>query len=142
MSGLPLHQNRGIAKIEKGCTEHNGYCGIDCSGLCWYSGYEGDKDVCYTDAAYLEQYYGFIPNKTFADKENGDMIFVDTNQDGIVDHVGIYVNEWWHTDEMIHATNAEDPDPYYHSYKCSVMYEHLEWRSYWRDYFVDLGRKR
>ena len=71
------------------------------------------------------------------------MIFIDYDQNRVVDHVGIIYRENGH-DEVIHATGSSFAE---HSFSNvwsgrSVVHEHINFRSYWRDTakFVGLGR--
>jgi len=140
-----------------GKTIDNGYRGIDCSGLAWYSGYEGDEKVGYTNAADLEVDYGkdipFDSLEKIIDPDSalkyleyldGCMVFIDYDKDGTVDHVGIILNQdSVYYGEVIHATAADKIKPWY-EHGCMVMREELDDRpDYWNDStkFVDIGRE-
>ncbi len=122
---------------------NEGRSGIDCSGLASYAynmGAGGSIDVCNTNAEELWEMYG-IPGSHWEDRQTGDMIFIDYNEDGTVDHVGIIYREPGH-DEVIHATGSDHAQ---HSYTNiwsgrSVVHEDFNYRNYWVDKFVGLGR--
>ena len=72
------------------------------------------------------------------------MIFIDYDQNRVVDHVGIIYREGGH-DEVIHATgSSRQPDNTFPNINSgrSVVHERITWRSYWSDSskFVGLGR--
>ena len=65
------------------------------------------------------------------------MIFIDYDQNRVVDHVGIIYRENGH-DEVIHATGSSSPpdnNPSFANLLCgrSVVRERITWRSYWSD---------
>jgi cell wall-associated NlpC family hydrolase len=114
------------------------------SGLASYAhnlGASEEIDVCNTNAQMLWNMYG-RPNSHWNDRQTGDMIFIDYDENGVVDHVGIIYREPGH-DEVIHATNATDADPAFDSNISSgrsVVHENFTYRYYWVDKFVGLGR--
>jgi len=136
-----------------GKSYDNGYRGIDCSGLAWYSGYEGDEGVDTTTAADLEVDYGKnLPidslNKIIDEANyeylDGCMVFVDADTNDYVDHVGIILNQDFdYCAQVIHATAAAQIELLRYEHGCMVMREDLDGRSYWTDdsAFVDIGRE-
>ncbi len=99
-------------------------------------------DVCNTNAQMLWNMYG-IPNSRWEDRQTGDMIFIDYDEDGVVDHVGIIYREEGH-DEVIHATRSGYAQNIYTNIRLgrSVVHEDFLYRGYWYDEnrFVGLGR--
>jgi len=138
-----------VGKCYGGTKTYQGFYGTDCSGLAtlsydfaYYYGHPDEwMNVCNTNAQMLYNKY-HKSGLTFSDRQPGDMVFIDYNEDGTVDHVGIVCDD---TAKVIHATGAVSPDtsnwPYNHPR--SVMYEKFSHRSYWRDpnKFKGIGRK-
>lgn len=131
----------------------DGYRGVDCSGLAWYSGYEGDEEVQNTNCVDLEEDYGkdlpvdslnkiVLPNWQYGYLD-GSMVFIDTGNAVLTDHVGIVLNQDLDIyGEIIHATASTlvyQTSRYEHG--TMTMREDLDDRDYWVDNFVDIGRE-
>lgn len=131
-------------EIKKGSDY--GFWGLDCSGLAWHAGYKPGNNLCdYTNCEVLWNVFR-KPELTKDDRQDGDLIFVDVDQNGFPDHVGIYVNEpdSNHIDEIIHATAADAlpqwkyRSKYYRGKR--VMREKWGDRNYWELRFFGIGR--
>ncbi len=80
---------------------------------------------------------------TFSDRQPGDMVFIDYNEDGTVNHVGIVCDD---TAKVMHATSSlyyYNKNDWHNNHPRSVMYEKFSHRSYWYDSnkFKGIGRK-
>jgi cell wall-associated NlpC family hydrolase len=124
---------------------NKGRTGLDCSGLACYAynlGAGQNLDVLNTNAQMLWNMYG-RPNSHWNDRQTGDMIFIDYDEDDTVDHVGIIYKEPGN-DEVIHATGSGYAQQIYTNRRSgrSVVHEDFLYRGYWYDEnkFVGLGR--
>lgn len=132
-----------------GKTIDNGYRGIDCSGLAWYSGYVGDTTVGFTNCARLATNYGqdlpvdsleTIINQTTLEYLDGCMVLVDAYSPTGADHVGLILNQdIIYCGEVIHATPADQIETRYEHGRMP-MREDLIDRSYWINSYYDIGR--
>ncbi len=103
-----------IAKYRK-----KGYEGLDCSGLAgWAYIWVGEDldnnpatvdsvDIDNTGATLLKTYYG-KENLTVDSAQDGDMWFIDANEDGYITHVAIYV-KIGNQNGIIHASSEANP---------------------------------
>ncbi len=74
------------------------------------------------------------------DNNHRVMVFIDYNEDGTVDHVGIICDD---VNKVIHATASEkyDTTNWPLNHPRSVMYEKFSYRDYWINRFKGIGRK-
>ncbi|MCK4528155.1 C40 family peptidase, partial [candidate division WOR-3 bacterium] len=161
----PWNDTTEKTRIIKG--KHKGYEGLDCAGLAGWSyiwvGEDLDNDtttsnvydINNTSADMLEGYYG-KDTLEMDDAVDGDMWFLDIPRhghpaDGVVDHVGIYV-EIGGEDGVIHASSHAYP-PYpsndgdkvvKRTFRNSARIDHIHWERDWAGNVEDqagVGRK-
>jgi len=120
-----------------GKAYHNGYFGLDCSGLaCYaYNAWGEGLDVGYDNTDNLRAYY-LKPGLGIDDVEEGDLIFVNPRGSNHVMLVGTVSEDLYQEHFIIHATGSTRPERgnpdslwyWDHNNPRSVVIEHLSYR--------------